>query len=474
MSQNQVNDVQNLRLKYPGEDGLIFSHLSLTIHKGDKLLLLGPSGCGKSTLLQVLSGLVPQVIPLPMKCDALVVPERWAYVFQDPDTQFCMSYVDEELAFVLENQGIASEDMPDRIRYYLESVGLDPIQSHILIQSLSQGMKQRLAIAAALALQPDVLYLDEPTSLLDPYGTGLVWETIRNLPGDITLVIVEHKIDEVLSIANRVVLINEHGEIEADQSPDIFFRENQQRLAECGVWYPGIWDTRAEHQSENTPNRTERRLTLHSFQGFRRGRQMVSVESAYVDRAEWISIIGANGAGKSTLLLAIMRLIETRGYASVCGREATQTKQIANLTGFVFQNPEMQFITESVKDEIVYSILASGECIDAAYRQAFEILKKIGLEEYADRHPYQLSIGQKRRLSVATAAVGNKQLLLLDEPTFGLDALSTFRLLEILEELRKNGTAIIMVTHDLELAHRYSTRIWQIEDGIVREAQGCG
>jgi energy-coupling factor transporter ATP-binding protein EcfA2 len=197
--------VTNLRLKYPGDDApLIFQGVSFSIERGEKVLLLGPSGCGKSTLLQVLSGIVPDMIELPLKADEIRRPSRWGYVFQDPDTQFCMPYIDEEIAFVLENQEVPREDMPARIRYYLDLVGLHVPDAHTLISTLSQGMKQRLAIASVLALEPEVLFLDEPTALLDDEGTKQVWDTIRAISGDKTLLIVEHKISGMLDLLDRL------------------------------------------------------------------------------------------------------------------------------------------------------------------------------------------------------------------------------------------------------------------------------
>ncbi|MCS0543450.1 energy-coupling factor ABC transporter ATP-binding protein, partial [Aeromonas veronii] len=163
--------LENLRLTFPGDKSLLFKDFSCHIKKGEKILILGPSGCGKSTILQVLSGIIPNSIELPMKVNKLQIPEEWGYVFQDPDSQFCMPYVDEELAFVLENLQIPRDQMDERIKSLLEQVGLNLEDIHTNIQTLSGGMKQRLAIASVLALEPDVLFLDEPSSMLDPEGT---------------------------------------------------------------------------------------------------------------------------------------------------------------------------------------------------------------------------------------------------------------------------------------------------------------
>lgn len=476
MTGGTINGVKQLRLKYPGDSELLFRDLSLMVRKGEKVLLLGPSGCGKSTLLQVLCGLVPNAVALPMKCEERIVPERWGYVFQDPDTQFCMPYADEELAFTLENLRTAPSDMPALIRDYLEAVGLLFEDPHAAIASFSQGMKQRLAIAAALALDPEVLYLDEPTALLDPEGTGQVWDTILSLPGERTMLIVEHRIDRVLPSVDRIILFNESGDIVADEPPGRLWTEHREALVEGGIWYPGIWqdyDARASMVPRPMPKSVHPLLEMRDFVGYRGRKPVIRVPEAIVKPGEWISVMGRNGAGKSSLLLAIMRLIRTEGACTVCGYEETKTARIAANVGFVFQNPELQFLTDSVLDELIFSMRQPGISQEATRQAASKLVSRFGLDGYEDRHPYQLSMGQKRRLSVATATGGGKPLLLLDEPTFGLDARSTFAVLELLEELRREGAAILMVTHDPDIASRFSTRTWTIEDGVLQEDAAC-
>ncbi len=216
--------VTNLRLKFPNEPTLIFKDLSFSVVPGEKVLLLGPSGCGKSTLLQVLSGIIPKSIEVPLKYDAIQLPESWGFVFQDPDTQFCMPYVDEELAFVLENiqvprsemdrrieKQVPRSEMDRRIEKALEMVGLQGIPIHTQIHDLSQGMKQRLALASVLLLQPEVLFLDEPSALLDPDGVEQIWTSVKEVAAEKTVLIVEHKIDQIADWVDRVVLFKDNG-----------------------------------------------------------------------------------------------------------------------------------------------------------------------------------------------------------------------------------------------------------------------
>ncbi|KQX67111.1 ABC transporter ATP-binding protein [Paenibacillus sp. Root444D2] len=463
--------VTNLRLKYPGEDApLLFQGVSFSIEPGEKVLLLGPSGCGKSTLLQVLSGIVPDIVEIPLKADGIHTPSRSGYVFQDPETQFCMPYVDEEIAFVLENLQVPREEMPARIAYYLELVGLELEDTHTLVGNLSQGMKQRLAIASVLALEPEVLFLDEPTALLDEEGTEQVWETIRRISAEKTLVIVEHKISGILGFINRLIVMSPDGGLLADGTPQEVFEAYKQQMIDYGIWYPGVWDDKEmELKTTSIIQTSAPVMTFRDFVGLRGGQIKTSVDNLSVYPGDWITVVGANGAGKSSLLLAIMRLIPTRGSCWIEGVKGSKVEQLAEQVGFVFQNPEFQFVTNSVEEELAYSLLETDQGRDVQWASIELLLREYDLLALRKRHPFQLSMGQKRRLSVASAMVRGPRILLLDEPTFGLDARGTLRILQQLEQLRASGTVIVMVTHDLEIVQRCATRVWQVEDGHVKE-----
>ncbi|WP_338135962.1 ABC transporter ATP-binding protein [Paenibacillus thiaminolyticus] len=482
--------ITNLRLKFPGEASLLFKDLSFSIAAGEKVLLLGPSGCGKSTLLQVLSGIMPGSVEVPLKYERRQLPDSWGFVFQDPDTQFCMPYVDEELAFVLENLSVPREQMEPRMISILERVGLRLDELHTPIAALSQGMKQRLALASVLLLEPEVLFLDEPSALLDPEGTQQIWETVKDIAGSHTLLIVEHKLELVADIVDRVVLFDSEGRIMADGEPGAIFTMHKEKLIEYGIWYPDVWRDhvkseayraivsakRRQRQTEAASAlRAEPIIALRGFSGYRGEAEAIAVEAADVYPGEWIAVTGPNGAGKSTLLLSLMRLLHTNGSYIIEGRPVPEPKQRGwfrkarqeppDELAFVFQNPEMQFLTDSVYEELAYG-LRLAEWSDAEIeRQVTALMAAFDLDMGAGRHPYHLSLGQKRRLSVATAVVREHPVLLLDEPTFGQDARNTFAILDKLERLRAGGTAIVMVTHDLNIVRHYADRVWQVEMG---------
>ena len=198
-----VLKVKNLRLKYPNGDRKIFDNLNIEIKDKEKVLLLGPSGSGKSTLLNVLSGIVPNLIELPMKYDELDIDPNSGVIFQDPDTQFCMPKVYEELAFVLENQQVPREDMDEQIKKALASVDLD-VDNSTFVNNLSGGMKQKLAIVETILQKADTLFLDEPTAMLDVQATADLWQRLIQLWTDQTVLIVEHKVEHIWHHINEL------------------------------------------------------------------------------------------------------------------------------------------------------------------------------------------------------------------------------------------------------------------------------
>jgi energy-coupling factor transport system ATP-binding protein len=463
-----IAHVEKLRLKFSGGKSLLFKDLSSTFYQGEKVLLLGPSGCGKSSLLQVLTGLIPNSIDVPMKAESIKIPSSWGYVFQDPDTQFCMPFVDEEIAFVLENLQVPREEMPRKIEELLLKVGLKLDSTHTLINTLSGGMKQRLAIASVMALEPEVLFLDEPTAMLDPEGTKDIWNTIKQICHDKTVIIVEHKIDHVIDFVDRIILFDSKGQIIADGCKEEIFLNYKEEIKAQGIWYPGVWEDYVHERTYQIPEVHEDAmevLTLDSFSGYRNKESKIHVQNCTVKAGEWIVIVGENGAGKSTLLHALIQFISTTGKYDLVGTDIKHITKLTNYLTFVFQNPEFQFVTNSVYEEIAYSLKIEKVPEQLIVKKVEELLSLFQLENHRNQHPYQLSVGQKRRLSVAASIVSDQKIMLLDEPTFGQDSKNTFALLELIEQYRRNGTTILMVTHDQNIETHFATRVWKIEEG---------
>ncbi|PTU87213.1 ABC transporter ATP-binding protein [Staphylococcus pasteuri] len=460
--------VTNLRLKYPNGHRKIFDDLNLEIKDKEKVLLLGPSGSGKSTLLHVLSGIVPKLIELPMKYDTLEINDHNGVIFQDPDTQFCMPKVYEELAFVLENRQLPRKDMDEAIENALNSVNLN-VNETTQINHLSGGMKQKLAIVETILQQADTLFLDEPTAMLDVEATEDLWQRLIDLWQDQTVLIVEHKVEHIWQHVDRVLLMNYEGQIIADGSPEHILQHFEHLLSEYGVWHPKVWNY-APEPKKITPSTQQQLFKFNDGEILRSKKTLFKVDQLSINSGEWITITGKNGTGKTSLLESILQLIKYKGIMTYQNQELRKIKDASQHMYLVYQNPELQFITNSVYEEIFihYNHLDSTH----ADEKTLQILELLNLTNVKNQHPYEISMGQKRRLSVATALSSDADIILLDEPTFGLDSHNTFQLIELFQERVSKGQSIIMVTHDPEIIKRYPTRRWAINNKQLTEIEG--
>lgn len=467
MSQSYSIQFRNLTVQSSSTSRTILERVSLAVKPGENVLILGPSGAGKSTLMQVIAGLSDSLNGLNIEVDNLKLPSC-SYVFQDPDSQFCMPYMDEELGFMLENQSVPTSEMRPIIKRILRKVGLPDQQPHTAIQTLSMGMKQRLALASAMIQNEECMILDEPSALLDPHGAEKLWEEIAKQTKGKTVIAVEHRLTEALPHMDRILLLNQNGQLIADTKPSSFFQHYRNEIKATGIWYPSAW---REYTQQNPlltslPNKEKTMLTLTNWTLLRKKKSLVAIKQAKVYQKDWICITGVNGAGKSSFLYGLMNLLTHTGQYDINGHAVANKEDVTDRMNFVFQNPEYQFVTTSVEQELVYSATT-----DAQEEAVASILYQFGLAEHRQMHPYRLSVGQKRRLSVATAFVNQKAFLLLDEPTFGQDASQTFAVLNEMERFRQAGGTILMVTHDETLVEHFATQQWVIEKGqlVCRE-----
>lgn len=464
--------IKNLRLKYPNADKKIFNNLNLNINSKEKVLLLGPSGSGKSTLLNVLSGIVPELVDLPMKYDDLHIDKDCGVIFQDPDTQFCMPKVYEELAFVMENLQVPREEMDERIDNALAAVDLD-VDKNQYINQLSGGMKQKLAIAETILQETNTLFLDEPTAMLDVYATVDLWQKIKQIWDNKTVIIVEHKVAHIWQHIDRVILFNYDGEIIADETPEIILKHYESLLSEYGVWHPHAWDYAPKPLNKHSQHFTTQSVVNFQDITIQRGkRRLLQIPELSIKSGEWITITGRNGTGKTTLLESMMQLLKYSGDLFIDNKKITKIKQAAQHMYLVYQNPESQFITNSVYDEIYIQFKNKQNTVEQAKQETENMLTTLQLNSVQTQHPFELSIGQKRRLSVAIALSSSSRFILLDEPTFGLDSHNTFNLIKLFQKRVQSGQTIIMVTHDNEIISRYATRKFNVENQFLIEEIG--
>ncbi|GIM89006.1 ABC transporter ATP-binding protein [Paractinoplanes toevensis] len=448
--------------RHAGRRAWAVRDVDLRIDHGERVLLLGPSGAGKSTLLAALAGLLPDdsgeqagTVEIDGRSPA-DARDRVGIVFQDPQTQLVMARSGDDVAFGLENRGVPAAEIWPRVGDALDRVGF-PYPITRSTAALSGGEAQRLALAGVLALRPGLLLLDEPTANLDPAGADLVRDAItRSRDHDTTLILVEHRVAEALPLVDRVVVLEAGGGIRADGTPEMVFTAYGNRLAEEGVWVPGfrISPRKAAAPPTGPPVARAENVTVD---------QRVHDVSMTADEGEVLAVTGPNGAGKSTFALVLGGLLApTGGRVSAFGdqrpphrwRAATLTSRI----GSVFQNPEHQFVTSRVADELAVGPRRLGRSADETAGIVDALLQRLRLEKLAAANPYTLSGGEARRLSVATALATAPRLLVLDEPTFGQDRRTWTELVTLLAALRDEGHAIVAVTHDDDFVQTLADR----------------
>ena len=442
--------------------------LDLRIEAGERVLLLGASGAGKSTLLTALAGL----LRAPEAGDEegeLAVHGRPGLVLQDPASAIVMGRVGDEVAFGLENLGVPADEIWRRVRDALHDVGLSHPLGHPT-RALSGGEQQRLAIAGALALRPDVWLLDEPTANLDPDGAELVRATLRRVLADraATLVLVEHRVGPVLDLVDRVVVLRSGGGVLADGAPGELFARHGAELRRAGVWLPpgpGGAEPASRVSAARPPGEPVLAAEGVGFTYPGADRPALVAVDVTARAGEILAVRGANGSGKSTLALLLASLLEpssgsVRFLAGGPDRPYARwrPRELVRHVGTVFQDPEHQFVASSVAAELAVGPRRVG--LDAATVRARveELLERLALTGLDAANPFTLSGGEKRRLSVATALATDPRLLVLDEPTFGQDARTWRELVALLADQRDHGRALVAVTHDEDLVAALADR----------------
>ncbi|MDR7321976.1 ABC transporter ATP-binding protein [Catenuloplanes sp. NPDC020197] len=442
-------DVRGFGWRFAGRRDWAVRGLDLTVEAGERVLLLGASGAGKSTLLAALAGLLPEDSG---ESEGVVEAQRAALLFQDPQTQLVMSRSGDDVAFGLENLGVPGPEIWPRVDRALDLAGF-PYGRDRPTAALSGGEAQRLALAGVLAIRPALLLLDEPTANLDPAGAALIRDALaRALDPDAALIVVEHRVAEVLPLINRVVVLAAGGGVLADGPPDRVFAEHGATLAEAGIWVPGhpIAPRRAGHPAGDEVLRADR-VSVH-------GR--LDLAELGIRRAHVHAILGPNGAGKSTLARLLGGLLApdsgaVRATPALAGPDASRPPHrwraaaLAGRIGSVFQNPEHQFVTGTVREELALGPRRQRRSPADVTAVVDGLLERLRLTRLAGANPFTLSGGEARRLSVATALAAGPAVLVLDEPTFGQDRRTWIELIDLLAALRdSDGAAIVAVTHD--------------------------
>ena len=453
--------------RHAGRKNPALSGVDLDIAPGERVLVLGPSGSGKSTLMGGLAGLLGGTeegeATGTLTVDGVAPAQargRVGLLMQDPEAQVVLARVGDDVAFGMENLGVAREEIWPRVENSLEAVGLSVPLDHSTTE-LSGGQKQRLALASILAMGPGLLLLDEPTANLDPSGVAEVRAAVEAVVErtGATVVVVEHRVDVWASLVDRVIVVAD-GAIAADGPLRQVLAQQGDALRERGIWLPGD-DVAAEvgpapevppASSGTTPIARVADLTI----GYDKNSPVRSGIDLTIERGVSTCIVGANGAGKSTFALTLAGLLPPiSGTVEVETSDGTRgdphewsSKQLLGRMSMVFQEPEYQFLASTVAEELAIGPRAAGMSEAEIAPLVDEHLEALGLTTLARANPMTLSGGEKRRLSVATALISAPELLILDEPTFGQDRGTWLGLVRLLRAALARGVTLVSITHD--------------------------
>ena len=523
MSSSSIIQLRDVSFAYAGEkDARALDHISLGISPGEFVGVLGPSGAGKSTLAAVLSGAIPHHFHGSLYGAALVdghdtcnvtltdVSRVVGSVNQDIDAQMVASVVEDELLFGLENFGVPHNEIEGRLAAALDVVGIPELRERE-IATLSGGQKQKVAIAAMLALRPRVLVLDEPTAALDPTSTKMVFDTLRNLNAreGITVVVIEQKVATLSEYCNRILVLNE-GRLAFDGTPREVFSHGAE-LRELGVDSPRVArvsNSLVQHGliAPGEPCLTvaeAKRLVAkligaHPGKAAEKGRAAASAPRPRAEQGspvvsfrnacftyhstgaavrnltfdvfpgEIVGVVGQNGAGKTTLTKLLNGLLHPEsGEVRVAGLDThkTPTSRLAAHVSTLFQNPDRQICKDTVLDEVAFGLELTGVEPREARRRASAVIERFGLP--ADEAPFSLSRGQRQMVALASVVVMEPEVVLLDEPTSGLDYRECMTVMETVREMAARGCAVVMVCHDMEVVSDFAERVIVMARGEI-------
>ncbi|HQE93731.1 MAG TPA: ATP-binding cassette domain-containing protein [Anaerolineae bacterium] len=502
-------DFEHVTYTYPDAMRPALRDVTLSIPDGALALVIGNSGAGKSTLLRCLNGLVPHfsggtlsgrvtVDGLePVAAGPQVMSRTVGFVFQDPEAQFVMDRVEDEVAFALENAAIPPEDMRARVTATLELLHLTSLRQRKL-DTLSGGEKQRVALASALALHPRILALDEPTSQLDPQSAAELLDALVRLNKtlELTIVLAEHRLERVLPGVDQVIYLpDDDAAVMAGPPREVLLHvpllPPLQTLARALGWLPlpltleeGVAFSRQLSTSSFQPSAVSHQQ--ETGEAVETVVETRGLEVAYgpttvlrgVDmalyRGEIVALVGRNGVGKTTLLRSLVGLLRPRqGDVWVEGRSiaAADVAAVCRRVGYLPQDPNALLFADTVLDELYITLHNHGIPLDHAPIAPEMLLEQLGLADKAQRYPRDLSVGERQRVALGAIMVTRPGALLLDEPTRGLDYRAKAQLRELLCAWRTEGLAILLVTHDVELVAAVADRVLVMDEGRI-VAQG--
>ena len=492
-------EIQDLGFQYPDQLQPAIQGINLVVPEGAFALVTGHSGSGKSTLLRCLNGLVPHftggkiwgrmdVNGLdPIAAAPNVMSRHVGFVFQDPESQFVLNQVEDEIAFALENEAVPRSEMRIRVEEVLDLLDLAGLRARRL-ETLSGGERQRVAIASALALRPQVLVLDEPTSQLDPKSAEDVLSALVRLNQDLglTILLAEHRLERVVPFVDQIIHLAsgapgvvsgspQHVLAQIDLVPPVV------RLAKRKGWRPlpltvkearhfsgNGWQNKLESVPAPEPAAEPAFIQARDLSVAYNGRPVLHGMDLSVRPGEIVALMGRNGAGKTTLLRSIVGLVPIHSGQVMVAGENTAGRQVADIcrqVAYLPQDPNALLFADSVAQEVGQTLKNHG--LPQSQDAIFAALEQLGLADKAGAYPRDLSAGERQRVALAAVAITRPQAILLDEPTRGLDYETKADLTRLLSNWREAGMAVLLVTHDVEFVAGLADRVVLLSRGEV-------
>lgn len=473
--------------------------IDCTIRQGEVVVLCGQSGCGKTTYTRLLNGLIPnfyrgQLSGSHMTCglqtEMSPIEDYVPYVgsvFQNPETGYFNARSTDELAFPCENMGMDPKDIRNRVEQIAHRFGIEQLLDRDIV-TLSGGQKQQLAVAASTMLHPRVIVMDEPTGNLDAQAVRRLHDMIAQLKAEgMTIIIAEHRLAWCVDVANRFIVF-EHGAVVGDYSTSDFlaiqdiearglralditpYRRAVERAITDGRASNGAAVSTLPAANDEPPIISTHNLAIGYNKRELCGRATCkwrkSIDDMRLYGGEIVGLMGHNGAGKSTLSRTLCGLEKPIAGQVLLHGKSAKASELVNAGFLVMQNVNYQLFADSAREELLLGFADSDE---AAQARCDEILGSMDLLDVAQRHPMSLSGGQKQRLAIACALMCDKEVIILDEPTSGLDRLHMMQVGKLLQMLAKQGKAVLVVTHDDELAAQWCDRIVALDNEMNSE-----
>lgn len=467
---------------YPHTVQKALDHLSFTVPRGKCVLVTGPSGAGKTTLCLASAGILHHeyggkkegTVTLDGKdvgtfTSLSEVARTLGIVFDDAEAQMIFTTVEEEILSALEYRGLDAEEVEKRLSTIMEKTHLTDLRNRSP-HNLSGGQKQRVALAATLALGNDILILDEPTSELDERATSRIVEILRGLKNEgRTLLIVEHKFEHFRDMVD-ILVVMENGQISAMGEPEEVLRDERIRkivVADFSKIRAGTGSEPAKTPPAgvvDTPPVIAVNDLVYSYEKFR-ALDRITLE---IGAGEFVAIVGENGSGKTTLVKHFNGLLTPEsGTVAIAGKDtqASSTTELSRQVGLVFQNPDHMFFADTVYDEVAFGPRNQGITdSDGIIRSA---LDEVNLGHTTALYPRWLSRGERQRLAIACVIAMQPQIIVLDEPTTGLDGNEARLVMEVLKRLQQKGHTIVVITHNREIADTCADRIIRMDGGRI-------